>query len=75
MEKEIKAAQKLLKDALGLRTSNPTKATAAVAKAVRELMKLFPKAPVGPDFPETTTPVGGAGQGGGQDGGQDGGGE
>jgi len=58
MEKEIKAAQKHLKDALGLRTSNPTKAAKTVALAVRELMKLFPKASVGPDFPETTDPSG-----------------
>lgn len=56
MEKEIKAAQKLLKDALGLRTANPTKAKAAVASAVRELMKLFPAKQVGPDFPEDDKP-------------------
>jgi len=56
METEIKEAQKLLREALALRPTNPRKAKKTVAAAVRALMKLFPKMSVGPDFPETDKP-------------------
>lgn len=64
MEPIIKEAQKLLKEALAVRPTNPRKAKKLVAQAIRILMQAFPKASVGPDFPETTTPVGGGGGGG-----------
>lgn len=65
MEPHIKEAQKLLKEALALRPTNPRKAKKLVAQAIRVLMKVFPKTSVGPDFPETGTPVGGSGGSGG----------
>ncbi|MBS1827063.1 MAG: hypothetical protein JST93_17225 [Acidobacteria bacterium] len=59
MEPIIKEAQKLLKEALAVRPTNPRKAKKLVAEAVRVLMQAFPKTSVGPDFPETTDPSGG----------------
>ncbi|MBL8174817.1 MAG: hypothetical protein JNK48_09105 [Bryobacterales bacterium] len=56
MEEKIKQAQKLLKEALALRPTNPRKAKKLVAEAVRILVTLFPKAPVGPEFPEGPFP-------------------
>lgn len=59
MEPIIKEAQKLLKEALAVRPTNPRKAKKLVAEAVRVLMQAFPKNQVGPDFPEETDPSGG----------------
>lgn len=69
MEAEIIEAQALLRDARAMVENDPDEAKAKVKEAILVLEKLFPKAPVGPDFPETETPPGGN-MGGGGGGGQ-----